>query len=183
MVTAEKWMTAEDLLRLSSEGRYELVKGALIEMTPPGYEHGEIANRFSYRLTHHVIQNDLGVVLAAETGFRLSRDPDTVRAPDIAFVSKARRPTIPPTGYADFAPDLVVEVVSSNDDPDEIQSKVRDWLEAGVRVVLVVYPRSRQIAVYRSLREVTVLTEADSLVLSDVLPGFSCPVADVFAST
>jgi len=183
MVTAEKWMTAEDLLQLSSKGRYELVKGALIEMTPPGYEHGEITNRFNYRLTHHVIQNDLGVVLAAETGFRLSRDPDTVRAPDIAFVSKARRPVIPPTGYADFAPDLVVEVVSPNDDPDEIQGKVRDWLEAGVRVVLVVYPRSHQIAIYRSLREVTVLTEADSLVLSDVLPGFSCPVADVFAAT
>jgi Uma2 family endonuclease len=152
-------------------------------MTPPGYEHGKYVNRLDYFITHHVMQNDLGEVVAAETGFRLSRDPDTVRAPDIAFVSKARRPFVPPTGYADFAPDLVVEVVSPNDDPDEIQSKVRDWLEAGVRVVLVVYPRSRQIAVYRSLREVTVLTEADSLVLSDVLPGFSCPVADVFAAT
>ncbi len=182
MVTAEKWMTAEDLLRLSSKGRYELVKGALIEMTPPGYEHGKYVNRLNYFITHHVIQNDLGEVVAAETGFRLSRDPDTVRAPDIAFVSKARQPAIPPTGYADFAPDLVAEVVSPNDDPDEIQSKVRDWLEAGVRVVLVLYPRSRQIAVYRSLREVIILTEADTLTAPDVLPGFTCPVADIFAS-
>ncbi len=183
MITAEKLMTAEELLRLSSQGRYELVKGVLVEMTPPGYEHGKVANRFNYRLTHHVIQNGLGEVVAAETGFRLARDPDTVRAADIAFVSEARRPAIPPTGYAEFAPDLVVEVVSPHDNPDEIQSKVTDWLEAGVRLVLVMYPRSRQVAVYRSLREVIVLTEADTFSAPDLLPGFSCPVADIFAST
>ncbi len=78
--------------------------------------------------------------------------------------------------------DLVVEVVSPNDNPDEIQTKVTDWLEAGVRLVLVVYPRSRQVAVYRSLREVTILTEADTFSAPDLLPGFSCPVAEIFAS-
>ncbi|HEY4688926.1 MAG TPA: Uma2 family endonuclease [Anaerolineae bacterium] len=182
MITAEKLMTAEELLELSGKGRYELVKGALVEMTPPGYEHGKYTNRLGYLITHHAVQNDLGEVVAAETGFRLSRNPDTVRAPDVAFVSKTRRPAVPPTGYADFAPDLVVEVVSPNDDPDEIQSKVTDWLVAGVRLVLVVYPRSRQIAMYRSLREVTILTEADTLSAPDVLPGFACPVAELFAS-
>jgi Uma2 family endonuclease len=182
MAVAEKLMTAEDLLQLSGTGRYELVKGVLVEMTPPGYEHGKYANRLNYLITHHVMQNDLGEVVAAETGFRLSRNPDTVRAPDVAFISKARRPATPPTGYADFAPDLVAEVVSPNDDPDEIQSKVTDWLNAGVRLVLVVYPRSRQVAVYRSLREVTVLTETDALTAPDVLPGFSCPVSDLFTA-
>jgi len=182
MLTAEKLMTAEELLRLSSKGRYELVKGALVEMTPPGYEHGSTTMRFAIRIANHAIANDLGEVVAAETGFRLSRDPDTVRGADVAFVSKARRPAIPPTGYADFAPDLVVEVVSPHDNPDEIQTKVKDWLEAGVRLVLVVYPRSRQVAVYRSLREVTILTEADTFSASDLLPGFSCPVAEIFAS-
>lgn len=182
MIVVEKLMTAEDLLQLSSKGRYELVKGVLYEMTPPGYEHGKVTNRFNYRLTHHVVQNDLGEVVAAETGFRLARDPDTVRGADIAFVSKARRPATSPTGYADFAPDLVVEVVSPHDNPDEIQTKVTEWLEAGVRLVLVIYPRSRQVAVYRSLREVTILTEADTFSAPDLLPGFSCPVAEIFAS-
>jgi len=181
MVTAERLMTAEELLERSDKGRYELVKGVLVEMAPPGYEHGQVTNQLSYRLTYHVVQNHLGVVLAAETGFRLARDPDTVRAPDIAFISKARQPATAPSGYADFAPDLVAEVVSPHDDPDEIQSKVTDWLEAGVRLVLVVYPRSRQIATYRSLREVTILTESDRLTAPDILPGFTCPVSEIFA--
>jgi len=182
VVTAEKLMTAEDLLRLSGQGRYELVKGVLVKMTPPGYEHGATTMRFAIRIANHVSAHDLGEVVAAETGFRLARNPDTVRGADVAFVSKARQPAVAPAGYADFAPDLVVEVVSPNDDPDEIQTKVAEWLEFGVRLVLIVYPRSRQVAVYRSLREVTILTEADTFSAPEVLPGFTCPIAAIFAS-
>lgn len=177
-----KLVTAEELFRMPASERFELVKGVLIEMSPPpGYEHGATIMRLSLRLGNHVYAHDLGEVLAAETGFRIARNPDTVRAADIAFVSKARLPKSRPRGYADLAPDLVIEVVSPNDDPDEIQAKVKDWLDAGVRLVLVVYPGPRQVAAYRSFRDVVILTEDDVLSAPDILPGFSMPIADIFA--
>jgi Uma2 family endonuclease len=104
-----------------------------------------------------------------------------VRAPDVAFVVKDRLPTKPLKGYADFAPDLIAEVVSPSDDPDDVQTKVKEWLDAGVRLALVVYPGSKQMAVYRSLREVTILTEGDIFSANDLLPGLSVNVADIFA--
>jgi Uma2 family endonuclease len=174
-------VTAEELLKLSSQGRFELVKGELIQMSPPGFEHGKIGMELAWRLAAHVHANRLGVVTAAETGFRLARDPDTVRAPDVAFISKERVPAQPPKGYLDLAPDLIAEVVSPNDDPDEVQSKVAQWLGAGVRVALVIYPGSRQVAVYHSLKQVVVLTEGDTLELPDLLPGLACPVSELFA--
>jgi Uma2 family endonuclease len=179
--TKTKLVTAKELLQLSGKGRYELVKGELIEMSPPGYEHGSIVMNLAVPIANHARQNGLGRVLAAETGFRLSRNPDTVRAPDVAFVVKDRLPTKPLKGYADFAPDLIAEVVSPSDDPDDVQTKVKEWLDAGVRLALVVYPGSKQMAVYRSLREVTILTEGDIFSANDLLPGLSVNVADIFA--
>lgn len=180
--STEKLVTAEELWQLPASERYELVKGVLVEMTPPpGLEHGALTHRLSYLITHHVFQNDLGRVVAAETGFRIARNPDTVRAADVAFVSKERWPKKPPKGYADLIPDLVAEVVSPSDKPDDIQDKIRDWLDAGVRLVLVLYPGSRQLAVYRSLREVSILTEEDAFIAPDILPGFSIPVSGIFA--
>lgn len=178
----QRLMTAEDLLEMPAEARYELVKGVLIEMSPPpGSEHGLIANQLAYRLTHYAVLNRVGHVFAAETGFRLARRPDTVRAADVAYVSAGRLPAALPKGYLDLAPDLVAEVVSPSDDPDAIQAKVKDWLDAGTRLVLVVYPGSRQMAVYRSLREVTVLTETEALEAPDLLPGFSMMLAVIFS--
>lgn len=176
-----KLVTAEELLVLASRGRFELVNGKLIEMSPPGAEHGAVAMNLGSLIAEHVRRNKLGRVLAAETGFRLARNPDTVRAPDVAFVAQAHLTSPVPQGYLDRAPDLVAEVVSPSDDPDEVQSKIVEWLRAGAVVALVVYPRSKQIAVYRSLRQVEVLTVGDVLELPDVLPGFTCPVADIFA--
>jgi len=175
-------VTAEELWQLPASERYELVKGVLLPMSPPpGSEHGALAANLAYLLTDHVRRNDLGRVFAAETGFRLARNPDTVRAADVAFVAKSRCPAKLPKGYLDLAPDLIAEVVSPNDDPDQVQAKVRDWLEAGARLVLVLYPGSRQVAAYRSLRQVIVLTEGEVLTADDVLPGFTCPVSDIFA--
>ena len=178
--TPTNLVTAGELLRLGSKGRYELVEGVLIEMSPPGYEHGKTVSRVDRLIGDFVDQRHLGQVVVGDPGFRLSRNPDTVRAPDVAFVSKARLPAVLPTGYADFAPDLVVEVVSPGDDPDEIQAKVNDWLKAEVRLVLVVFPRTRQVTAYRSLREVTSLTETETLTMPDLLPGFSAPVSHLF---
>ncbi len=123
----------------------------------------------------------LGKVPAAETGFLLSQSPDTVRAPDVCFISRDRvPPTGSPRGYWKLAPDLVAEVVSPNDTAAEIQSKVQMWLQAGVWLMWVVYPDTRSVVVYESLKEITTLTASDILSGSNVVPGFECPVAEVF---
>lgn len=176
----KKIITADDLLAMSSKGRYELTEGRLIEMSPPGSEHGLIVFSISLVIGNYVKQKKLGKVFAAETGFRLSRNPDTVRAPDVAFVSSARLPRPLPRGYMDLAPDLVVEVVSPSDDADDMQLKIKEWLDAGAKMVCYVYPSSRQVVIYRSLRDVRVLTDADTLLGDDVLPDFSLPVNEIF---
>lgn len=173
--------TAEELLKLPNDKRRELVRGELREMTPAGARHGGVAARLTSRLDRHVEANRLGIVLAAETGFRTSRDPDTVRAPDVSFVARERIPPEgPPEGYWDLAPDLAAEVVTPNDTAAEVQSKVQMWLEAGVRLVWVVYPDTRSIVVHKSPKEAVTLTPPDTLTGGDVAPGFECLVAEVF---
>ena len=174
--------TAEELLKLPDDGkRRELVGGELKEMTPAGARHGGVAAKLTSRLDRHVEDNRLGMVLAAETGFRISRDPDTVRAPDVSFVVRERVPPDgPPEGYWNLAPDLAAEVVSPNDTAAEVQSKVQMWLETGVRLVWVVYPDTRSIVVHNSPKEAVTLTAPDILTGGDVAPGFECPVAEVF---
>jgi len=175
-------MTAEELLRLPYDGhRYELIEGELKEMVPAGPRHGRIANVVAFLLTQHARQNDLGVVYAAETGFKLRKDPDTVRAADAAFVAASRIPPQgEPEGYWDIAPDLVVEVVSPSDSAPAVQSKVTDWLAAGCRLVWVVYPDTQTVTEYRSLKDVQVLTAEQALEGGEVLPGFACAVSDLF---
>jgi len=175
-------LTAEELLRLPGTGyRYELVKGELIKMPPAGAEHGGVSIKIASRLNVYVEAHKLGAVFAAETGFWLRRDPDTVRAPDAAFLTQERLSEGRlPKGYFEGAPDLVVEVVSPNDTASEVQAKVEDWLRAGARLVWVVYPESRSVTVFRSWDDVRMLTSADTLTGDPVLPGFTCPVQEPF---
>lgn len=183
MSTSTELLTAEDLLRMVPDGyRYELVKGELLRMPPAGNIHGKRAMRLGWRLARHVEANDLGVVFAAETGFRLASDPDTVRAPDIAFVIKTRVEEVGEfEGFWPGAPDLAVEVISPGDSYTEVEEKVEEYLQAGARAVWVVDPRRRTITVYRSLTDITILTENDTLEGGDIIPGFSCRAAEVFA--
>ena len=136
MRTLKKLFTAEELLRLPTDGlRLELVKGKLYEMPPAGARHGNVAIRIASRLNAHVETAELGQVFAAETGFVLRRDPDTVRAPDAAFVSRDRLPQGElPVGLLELAPDLVVEVVSPSDSRREVREKAESWLLGGVRL-------------------------------------------------
>ncbi len=151
-------------------------------MTPAGWKHGAIAGRLHIWLGSHVERNDLGLVLAAETGFSLSRDPDTVRAPDIAFLSKGRAQSLPSNEiYWPGGPDLAVEVVSPNDRSGEIDEKVRAWLDSGASMVWVVNPAWQTVTVYRSATQITTLTENDDLSGEDVIEGFACRVGDIFA--
>ena len=183
MRTLKELFTAEELLCLPTVGRrLELVKGKVYEMAPAGGRHGYVAIKMGAPLSVHVQSNRLGHVFAAETGFIIQRDPDTVRAPDAAFVSLNRLSADEiPDGYIAVIPDLVVEVVSPSDTRREVRDKVEDWLRAGVRLVWVLYPVSRTASVYRSVENVRNLTEADFLDGEDVVPGFSCPLADLFA--
>ena len=152
-------------------------------MAPAGYEHGKIAMRLSLPLARHVAENDLGDVCTAETGFLIRTNPDTVRAPDISFVSRDRADEVGDTkSYGRGAPDLAVEVTSPSDKVDEVEEKVQEWLDAGCRMVWVVSPKLHTVTVYRSLTDIETLTENDSLDGSDVVPGFTYPLAALFAS-
>lgn len=170
-------VTAEELLHVNvPDKRVELVRGVLVVREPAGYTHGRVAMNLAVRLGAHLEHTGTGQLFAAETGFTLARDPDTVRAPDIAFVRRERLPDPEPTGFPDLAPDLVVEVLSPGDRPGEVLAKVADWLSAGTKLVWVIDPERRLARVYREDGSETVVTANEALDGEDVVPGFSCPL-------
>ncbi|MGH8542194.1 MAG: Uma2 family endonuclease [Gammaproteobacteria bacterium] len=169
-------LTAEDLLRASIPNkRTELVRGRLVVREPAGYRHGAVAMNLAARLFQHVELTGAGQLLAAETGFTLVRNPDTVRAPDIAFVRRERIPS-DTRGFPEMAPDLAVEVLSPDDRPGETLATVGDWLQAGACLVWVVDPERRIARIYRADGTEAVLGDTDALSGEAVLPGFSCPL-------
>lgn len=182
MRTAHTPMTAVELLRMPDDGfRYELVRGELRRMPPAGSEHGVVTMNFGTLLNVYVKANALGVVFGAETGFKIASNPDTVRAPDVAFVHRDHVPASGiPREFWPGPPDLVAEVISPSDTYTAVEEKVNDWLDAGVRMVIVLNPRSRTVAIYFSATDVRRLTEADILTGGDIVPGFACRVAELF---
>jgi Uma2 family endonuclease len=162
--------------------RRELVDGEVIEMTPAGGVHGEITGKVYQKLTDHVGARRLGKVVVGDVGFVLAlpSDPERVRAPDVAFVSMGRLPDGRlPEGFLRGAPDLAVEVLSPSDNPVEVQQKVRDYLEAGARLVWVVAPRARTVTVYRPDGSARLVREPERLDGEDVLPGLGIPLSDL----
>jgi Uma2 family endonuclease len=150
-------------------------------MSPAGWKHGAVGFRLASLLGRHVAENDLGEAFLAETGFLISRDRDTVRAPDVAFVRKDHLPATPPEdAFWPGPPDLAVEVVSPSDTTGEIDDKVKAWLDAGSAMVWVVNPKWRSVTVYRSAADIKTLTENDELSGEDVLPGFRCRLREIF---
>jgi Uma2 family endonuclease len=149
MAATQTITTAEQLLHNPGLGRCELVRGESIMMSPGGFEHGRIIMNVAVPLGVFLKQNPLGVLLGAETGFWIAQDPDTVRAPDVAFVRADRVGASPVKGFFPGAPDLAVEVLSPDDRASEVLDKVRDWLQAGCHSVWIVDPRTRTIAIYQ----------------------------------
>lgn len=174
----ERLVTADELLALSArdEDRYELIQGGVRIMPPAGAEHGYFAMNLGASLYLFASENQLGVVFAAETGFVLERNPDTVRALDTGFVRKARLPRSLTGKYFPGAPDLAVEIVSPNDRADAVQDKVQGWLSHGTQLVWVVEPKSRTVTIYRPDGTANVLQADDTLDGEDVLPGFRFPL-------
>jgi Uma2 family endonuclease len=180
MTTIEILVSAEELFQMPDLGRCELVRGELIRMTPTGFKHGLIVINLSSLLDNFVKSHNLGKITGAETGFHIQRAPDTVRAPDVAFIRMDRLPEEPPQGYFDGPPDLAVEVLSPNDRASEVQAKIRDWLDAGCRAVWIVDPETKSITIYKSTHEIAVLDTHDTLSDTQLLPGFSAAVSDIF---
>lgn len=178
-------ITAEELLGKPDDGlRYELVRGELRELAPAGNKHGYLGSEILAELRNYVKANQLGRTYTAETGFKIATDPDTVRAPDAAFVGQSRLDRVGEVeGYWPGAPDLAVEVISPNDVHTEVVEKSLSWLEAGCRMVLVVDPGQRTVTVYRSLEDIRILrAEArDVIDGGDVVPDWRLPLAELFA--
>jgi Uma2 family endonuclease len=176
-------LTAEEIWSLPENGnRYELVRGELVKMPPAAAEHGIVTGTLYLMLGGYIRTNGLGVTTIAESGYILSRNPDTLRAPDIAFVSKVRIGSEGvPQGFWEIAPDLAVEIVSPSERPGEVQSKVDDYLSAGTRMVWIVHPGTRSLTVYRAPDQARVLTVNDTLSGEDVVPGFTCEVKAIFS--
>lgn len=174
-------ITAEALLDLREPGfRHELVRGELRRMSPAGYWHGAIVGTVAEIVGAHVREHRLGIAFGAETGFLLARDPDTVRAPDLAFVRSDRLPAAPSRGYFPGPPDLAVEVASPGDTFTEVHEKALCWLEHGAQRVWVVDPVARRVTLYRSHRDVRTLGQDEVLEGEHVLPGFAVPVRELF---
>jgi Uma2 family endonuclease len=177
---AAKLVTADELFEMGDIGRCELVRGEIIPMAPPGAEHGDISGQLLFLIKSFVAVRHLGKVYAAETGFTIARDPDTTRAPDVAFVRKERLPAATVRKYFPGAPNLAVEVNSPNDRASDVLAKVDEWLAAGTISVWVVDPPTRSIVVYRGGGEIIRYRDTDELRDEPTLPGFAMKLTDVF---
>ena len=181
--TTATWLTADDLLAMPEDGnRYELHRGELVSTPMSSYESSDIAMGIGSLLRAFAHSQGLGRVAGADGAFILARDPYTVRIPDASFVRMDRLP--PPEQrrrFLELAPDLAVEVVSPSDSANDVQEKVREYLDYGVQLIWVVHPIQRTVTVYRPDHSAQVLYEDESLDGGDVLPGFSLVVAEIFA--
>lgn len=182
MSTTTQLMTADELLKLPrGRFRYRLIKGELITMSPAGSEHGVVIMNLAAPLAQYVKANNLGIVFGAETGFIIEENPDTVLAPDVAFISREHIPESGiPKKYWPGAPDLAVEVLSPGDTTREVEKKVNQWLTAGARVVWTVNPKQKSVTVHHASKETSTFSETDELDGEDIVPGFRCRVSEIF---
>lgn len=176
--TPVRLMTADELLAMPDDGmRHELVRGELVAIAPAGAGHGDIAGRIAGYLGPFIRDRKLGRMYIADTGFVLSEHPDTVRAPDIAFVRADR--VVRNAKYVPGAPDLAVEVISPNDTYSDVDAKVNEYIAAGALMVIVINPRN-QTATVTTPKGVKRLTIDDTLDGGDVLPGWTLPMRELF---
>jgi Uma2 family endonuclease len=176
-------ITADEFLEWPDDGlRHELIRGEVVTMPLPGGRHGRITLKIGRLVGNYVEAEHLGETYAAETGFLISRDPDTVRGALVAFVREERLSLIiNPDKHVPFAPDLAVEVISPSDRSDDLEEKVQSWLAAGTIVVWTVDPKSRTVSVHRQGAGPVTLAGNQKIESADVLPGFECTVNDFFA--
>lgn len=172
--------TLEQLARMPEDGlRHELDAGELLVMTRPNSKHGIYQARIARILGNHVSSKQLGEIVT-ESGFILGHNPEILRGPDVAFVPANRVASLPDEGWADFAPDLVVEIVSPSDTARELDRKVHQYLAAGTRAIWLVYPETKSVHVFEPGGSARIV-EHDGVVSSpNAVAGFELPVRDIF---
>lgn len=174
-------MTADEVFARSSElGRCELVKGELKMMSPAGGDHGQVAATLAFVLMDWAKKNG-GVVFGAETGFVLERNPDTVRAPDAAWISAERASEAKTIKFIPIPPDMLAEVLSPNDKAEEVAEKTQWWLDHGVRLIWIADPANRCVTVCLPGGDAHVYREGDTITGGDVLHGLKVAVKALFA--
>jgi Uma2 family endonuclease len=181
LATTVTHYTPEDLLTLPDYGRFELLDGHLVERNM-GAKSSLAATNLLGLVWHFVRSNHLGLVFQADCGYQVfAEEPGRVRFADGSFIrhGKLSEDRVP-QGHCRVAPDLVIEAVSPNDTAYEVEEKIAQWLGAGVRLVLVLYPETQRMQVHRADGTVSKLQLAESLLGEDILPGFQCQLAEVF---
>jgi Uma2 family endonuclease len=176
----ETLMTADELSRLPDLGPSELVEGRVVLMSPTGFSHGDVELGHGSELRLRARKSGRGKVVGGEVGIFIRRDPDTVRAADLLYISHERLATRGPSAYLDVAPELAVEILSPDDRWSDVMEKVSDYFSAGVIRVWILDSRLRKVFAYQSLNEVHTFEEGDVLSDEELLPGFSCRIADLF---
>jgi Uma2 family endonuclease len=175
-MTVTSLMTADELLQMPDDGyRYELVRGELRKMSPAGADHGDVSAAIIASLRPYARERRLGKVFSTDTGFRVGRNPDTVRAPDAAFVRRER--VVKTAKFFEGPPDIVFEVVSPNDSYTEVGAKTDEWLRAGVHVVVIVDPQRERVTIHRTNATEQV---SDAIAIEDLVPGWRLPLAELF---
>ncbi len=183
MAVGEKLYTADDLYRIASHDnggrRYELVRGVLIDMSPNFIGHSTLAMWLVHLLLTFVEANDLGDVTGPDGGYKLFTDPDTVRAPDVAFIEKARSQK--GDGYYLGAPDLAVEIMSESNTVNETGDKIIEYFQAGTQLVWIIHPKSKTVDVYhKTITDIRILDINGVLDGGDMLPGFTLTIRELF---
>ena len=176
----ERPLTGEDLLRRPDLGPCELVRGRIVPMTPTGFRHGWIESRLSTLLSLWAERTKRGSVLTGEVGIYIRRDPDTVRAADVLFISSERLGRQGASGYLDVPPELVVEILSPEDRWRDVQAKLDDYFSVGVDRVWIVDPKARRVSVYFSPSQSQPFEAGQTLTDDELLPGFSLSVSEIF---
>lgn len=178
----EKIISGQDLLEMGDIGSSELIDGRVVSMSPTKIEHGIIESLLTHFLQQYVLAHKLGVVMNGETGIYIRRNPDTIRAADVLYISTERLKQATPNDFLDVAPELIVEIMSAYDRWSDMRRKLRDYFDAGVQVVLVVEPDTKTIVAFRSTTDAIEFEHAAVLTVEDVLPGFKLPLTDIFAT-
>ncbi len=181
-VPQEREYTYRDIEKLDAKGlRYELVQGELVPMSPTSRAHGSLTQRFAFYVIQFIEDNDLnGEYYAAETGFLVARKPDTVLAPDFAYVKQERLLPLSPRGYSLTSPDLVLETKSPSDSLADLTEKMRKWMAFGVPLGWMLDPETLILTVFRPGREPIILGPDGVINGADVLPGFELPLTRLF---
>ncbi len=174
-------ITGEELAALGDLGRTELVKGEIIYLMPTGHPHSFYEGNITGFLFAFVREHKLGRVLPGEVGIYTHRRPDTVRGADVAFISHERLAQVQSKSFLDICPELIVEVMSPDDTWSEVHEKLEEYFAVGAKLIWVLDPRRQCLHVYRSLTDLDVLTEKDTLTGGEVLPGFQVPVAELLS--